>query len=108
MPPIDGPFVTPGGSAGCAASAAAAQTRTEAINGLLCMRATIHGTMRPTHEPKRPSPPDPDDGVGVLHLGSLVPAHLRLPPQRRLLAGGADLDPQRLPGLGDHRDVLQQ
>src|SRR5690348_4725709 len=113
MPPIDGPFVTPGGSAGCAPSAVIPRTSPAtrinvlfigAINLPRSRAAALprprpalpppRGTMRPTHEPECPPQADSDDGAGVLRLGSVVPADLRLPPERRLLARGTDVDPE--------------
>ena len=51
---------------------------------------------------------DPDDGARVLHLGRLVSADLRLPPQPRVHRRSAKLDPERLPHRRDRRNVLQQ
>src|SRR3954470_15465052 len=105
MPPIDGPLTTPDGSV-CADTAATAQANTDIESSFVRMAVMV--ASRSTHESDDPPQADSDDGAGVLHLGSLVSADLRLPAERRLHPGGTDVDSQRLSRRRHHRHVLQQ
>src|SRR4029450_3003400 len=105
MPPIDGPLTTPGGSV-WALMAVTAHANTPAAISVLFM-APERVSCAP-HEPDDSPEADSDDGARVLHLGRLVSVDLRLPAERRLHAGGTDVDSQHLPRRRDHRHVLQQ